>query len=498
MNMEGLKSSHEDSKGREYHLRTDDMTGMRSKELLYLPEGIEYLREKFGEEMSVTFGDVAGMGVGNEMLRRAGEDVSAARKNVDDCFALLGSVAEEVFGEDARGRPFEIVRAGGDEIIFITQKNDPKLEEFFRRYGQEKERFLTEERIGREAFDAAKIETNVKAQMKIITKDPEYLALAAQGDIPAMDEWIHRQIGDTSVAEKRTGDLLLGLARERLASVGEEEWIEPLDLYRSPAKEVALNKDTETVLEDLMCAIAKADADIAWIKNHPGEKISDNIAYDEEAIRNTADTYLKQAKGVEKVVRLMQEKEAELASARERGDDMSEERLKKEIIRLETVDPGTGAIRLDKSASKKLTDLFELQSGASRVEIARMDVPYFGVYNNHYDYATADAMMKRLTSVYRRFTGGAIVRDGGSLFALCVLGEGGFPAALEDELNAVLLPYTEPEDSQKKTAMENEAIVKKAIMRQTDVFGKVKLGVPVQVSDISRETTLADALRHVL
>lgn len=485
-------------KGREYHLRLDDMTGMRNKELLYLPEGIEYLRKKFGDEISVTFGDMAGMGVGNEMFRRPGEDVSVARKNVDGCFALLGSLAQEVFGEDADDRPFEVIRAGGDEIIFITQKNDAKLDELFLLYRQEKERFLAEERIGREAFLAAKFETNIKAEMKIITKDPEYLALAVRGDISAVNEWIHRQLGDTSVAEKRTGELLVSLARERLALVDEEEWIEPLDVYRSPAKEVALNTDNEAVLKNLMLAIAKADADIAWIKNHPGEKISDNVAYDEGAIENTADTYLKQAKSVEKVVRLMQEKEAELAAARERGDELSGERLKKEIIRLETVDAGTGAIRLDKSANKKLTDLIELQSGVSTVGVARMDVPYFGVYNNHYDYATADAMMKRLTSVYRRFTGGVIVRDGGSLFALSLGGKGGFPAALEDELNAVLLPYAEPEDSQKKIAMENEAVVKKAIMRQTDTFGKVKLGVFVQVADISRETTLADTLRHVL
>lgn len=497
--MERPHISQDSPKGREYHLRVDGMTGMRNKELLYLPEGIEYLQRKFGSEIGMVFGDVAGMGVGNDMLRRPGEDVSAARRNVDDCFALLGSLASKIFGDDMRERPFEVVRAGGDEIIFLAKKGDLRLAELLKRYNEEKERFLTDERIGRDAYEAAKLETNIKAQMKLATKDPEFLELAQKGDMKELDAWLRRQLGGEATPEKRTGDLLKNLARLRLGSVPKEAWLEPLDLYHSPAKAIPLGGSPDRVLDDMMLGIAVADADIAWAKGHPGARIPNDLPHNASEIRGTADKYLTQAKGVERTVRLMQEKERELAAAREEGEYLAEERLKKEIIRLETVDPGTGAIRLDKSANKKLIDLVELPCAVSGVDVMRLDVPYFGVFNNHYDYATADEMMKRLASVYRSFTRAVIVRDGGSLFAIRTAGADGFPASdLEAESNAVLLQYANPEDKEKKTALENEAMVKKAVTRQTAVFGKIKLSGLVQVAGISKDTTLADTLSHVL
>lgn len=486
-------------KGRKYHLRLDDMTGMRNKELLYLPEGIEYLRRKFGAEMDMVFGDIAGMGVGNDMLRRPGEDAALARKNVDGCFALLGAVADDVFGSDKTARPLEIIRAGGDEIIFLVKKDDSRLGVFFERYRTEKEKFLAQEKIGWEAFGAAKLETNIKAQMKLITKEPEYLKIIQEGDTKAIDAWLRVQLGGEAAAEKRKGDLLKSLARKRLDSVPKDAWLDPLDLYHSPAKAISLGGGHDRVLEEMMAGIARADADIAWAKGHPGVQIPDNLAHNESEIRSTADKYFAQAKGVERTVRLMQKKEQELALVRDRGEHLEEERLKKEIIRLETIDPGTGAIRLDKSANKKLADLVELPVNVSGIEVMRLDVPYFGVFNNHYDYATADEMMKRLVLVYRRFTRGVIVRNGGNLFALCAAGGIDVDAAvLEAELNAILSTYARPADREKKTAMENEAIVKKAITRQTDSFGKVKLSSPVSVADISQDATLADVLRRML
>ena len=116
------------------------MTGMRKKELLFLPEGIAYLKEKFGDEMQISLGDIAGMGVGNDMLRRPGEPTASAKKNVDDCFILLNSVALEIYGNDIDHRLFEIVRVGGDEIIFITKKWDDRLGLLFRRFNEEKEK----------------------------------------------------------------------------------------------------------------------------------------------------------------------------------------------------------------------------------------------------------------------------------------------------------------------------------------------------------------------
>ncbi|MCX6736358.1 MAG: hypothetical protein NTZ13_04710 [Candidatus Parcubacteria bacterium] len=489
---------NEQPKGREYHLRLDDMTGMRNKELLYLPEGIAYLHEKFGDEMEMTLGDMAGMGVGNEMLRRPDEDTTSARKNVDDCFGLLNATAGEIFGNDIRERPFEIVRAGGDEIIFITRKGDARLESFFERFNQKKEKFLVEERIGREAYDAAKLETNVKAQMKLITKNPEYLEMERKGDLNAVDAWLHRQLGDAGVSEKRTGDLLKKVARKRLNALPEKDWLLPLDFYRSPAKEIRLHENTDQSLSGVMYGIAEADADIAWAKGHPGVKISENIAHDNAEIQKTADKYLEQAKGVEKNVRLMQAKERELSFAREQREELLEERLKKEIIRLETVDPGTGAIRLDKSGDKYLSDLVEMTEDVSKIEIIRLDVPYFGVFNNHYDYATADEMMKKLAIIYRHFMNGVIIRDGGNLFAVREEGENmNETNALKNALDAIISEYANPTDSQKKTAMENEAMIKKAITRQEDPFGQVKLFPTVKMA-VSEKTKLSDVIRRIL
>ncbi len=275
---ETAPEKNERAKGREYHLRLDDMTGMRNKELLYLPEGIEHLRKKFGDEMDLVLGDIAGMGVGNEMLRRSDEPVSSARKNVDDCFGLINATAGEIFGTDTSERPFEIARVGGDEIIFLTKKGDPRLADFFEKFSRAKEKFLTEERIGQEAYNAAKLETNIKAQMKLITKDPEYLELEKRGDLQAVDAWLHEQLGNADVPEKRTGDLLKKVARERLNSISKEDWLEPLDFYHSPVKEINLEGDAEEILSGVMFGIAEADADIAWAKGHPGVKMPENIS----------------------------------------------------------------------------------------------------------------------------------------------------------------------------------------------------------------------------
>jgi hypothetical protein len=67
-----------------------------------------------------------------------------------------------------------------------------------------------------------------------------------------------------------------------------------------------------------------------------------------------------------------------------------------------------------------------------------------------------------------------------------------------EEADGILSEYTEPEDEKKKTAMKNEAMIKRAITRRNDVFGKVKLFRPVPVADVSESLTLADVVRRVL
>jgi len=390
---EQMKTQEHVPQGREHHLRLDDMTGMRKKELLFLPEGIAYLKEKFGDEMLISLGDIAGMGVGNEMLRRPGEPVATARKNVDDCFTLLTSVAGEIYGNDINLRPLEIARVGGDEIIFATKKGDDRLGSVFERFNEEKEKLLVE-RIGRESYEAAKLETNIKAQMKLITKEPRYLELVEKGDIKGVDVWLHEQLGSVAASEQRTGELLKSLARLKMDSIPKEEWLVPLDFYRSSEKNIALQNDPIQIRQSLMTGVAAADADVSWMKGHPGLQIPAGTRHDENAIGRTAEKYLEQAMNLEKNVRSIQEKERKLSSLRGHQEYLEEERLKKEIVRLETIDPGTGAIRLDKSESKRLIDLVELTADASGVEVTRLDIPYFGVYNNHHDYATADEMMK--------------------------------------------------------------------------------------------------------
>ena len=483
-------------KGREYHLRLDNMTGMRKKELLYLPEGAQYLRDKFGDSVDVVLGDMAGMGIGNTMLHSPNENPSESRKNVDECFHLLTRVAGRIFGENIEERPFEIVRVGGDEIIFMTKKDDNRLDELFREYNAEKERMLIDDKIGREAYEDAMLETNIKAEMKIITKEPEYLELIQKGEVDKLMAWLRLQL-NSSGNEKRSANLLRALALKKLKLIPVEKWIAPLDFYRSSPKNILLTENFEEDVSNLMDGLAVADADISWIKAHPGATLPEKPFYDSEAISSTASKYLDQARGVEGNIRLIQEKEGQLFSARKDGEKLSVETLKKEIIRLETIDPGTGAIRFDASAEKRIIDLVETTNN-NGLQVFRVDIPYFGTYNNNYDYATADEMMKLMTEEFRRSTAGVVVRDGGNLFSLREIGQDEPDlSGIENRLNRILSPYSNPEDLNRKIAIENEVMVKRAISRQTDTFGKVKMFSPKDSSVITKKTKLADVLHEI-
>ena len=509
------------------HLRLDSMTmrkhpdgsvtGMRQKELLFLPEGIASLREKFGDSMEMLFGDVTGMGVGNDMLRRPGEGADVARNRVDHCFTIMNEVADKIFGTDMTNRPFEIVRMGGDEIMFLSKKGDARLDDFFNLYNQRKKEYLMKE-IGEDVYEKARTETNVKGQMKLITKDPTYEKLAAEGNTKGIRAFLFEELGKHGVdfrtlrqdsdgrptPETRMGPLLRVLSEKRyevLQRNPDYVPLEPLDFYRPPqTSTIGLQRLNHNVRIDLMEAIAKADSDIAWLKGHPGEKFPSPREYDDAKIKENAEKYLDQAENTEATIRSIQEKEIALAEARERGDRVSIETLTKEIIRLETIDPGSGAIRLDRARDRKISDFMEGPT-PKEIVVTRMDIPYFGVFNNHLSYAQADEFMTRINKIYTERTGGTIVRDGGNLVCLSRPEDPSFDIeSVQREINQAIADFMDqPGVQQVRAKMDNEVTVKQAISHTNDEFGKVKF-YPTQNISLSQtgDTKLWDIVNPVL
>ena len=294
-------------------------------------------------------------------------------------------VADEIFGTDMAKRPFEIIRVGGDEIMFLTKKGDSRMNEFFQRYNQKKKEFLIKE-IGLEGYNKAKFETNIKGQMKLVTKEDGYAKAAEKGDVKSINAYLRSELETAAENEHRTGDLLRMLAEKRYQKLTKDPNyvpLEPLDFYRAPSKVVDLNRTSHFVRIGLMEDVAKADKDIAWLKAHPGKKRPPK-EYEMGKIRETAGKYLDEAEDVEGTIRKIQGKEQELIGAEKIGDLATVEEIKSKIIRLETQDPGSGAIRLDKARDHKLNRFIELPKGATHVEVTRVDVPYFGIFNNHF------------------------------------------------------------------------------------------------------------------
>lgn len=488
----------EASNGREYHMRLDSMTGMRQKEVLFLSEGIEYLGNKFGESTTLYLGDVAGMGIGNEMLHRPNEDELAAHDNVDICFTLMNEVANDVFGEDLTNRPFEIIRMGGDEIVYLLQKGDPRFDDFMAQYTQAREKFLIEEAVGEEVYENTKHEMNIKAQMKLLTKEPDFELAASTGNIADINEWLHTQLENEFPDENRTSDLMRLAAEKRLLLIPEEDRLSPLDMYISRGEEIQLTGDTQEIKEDMMFGIAQADADIAWAKGHPGVSIDGIEEPHTNEVQEVADKYLEQSNEIEATIALIKEKERHLIESREDGDELEIARLTHEIIRLETNDPGTGAIRFDRAQERPLSDLIEMGESNSTLQMHRLDVPYFGVFNNHYDYASADEMMRKIGDTYRKHTGGVLIRDGGN-FVSVVSGETEplDKETLYSEVTTIIEEYAHPDNINKRQAMENEVAVKQAITRSWDTFGTVKLYETTKV-EVTKDTVMGDVVGAVL
>ena len=489
----------------DFHMELDNMTGMRQKQLLYTPEGIKFLQQRFGEEVSMTFSDVTGMGIGNKYLKGPSETLAEARNTVDTSFKLMKEVADEVFGN----KPFEIVRFGGDEIVFLTRKGDKTLmAEFFKRFNARKKEFLIE-KIGKKAYETAKRETNIKAQQKLITKDKGYQEAYKQGR-EALRQWFKDQLENypdhqTELDDMPTQDMFRALAEQRLPD--EAQWLEPLDFYRAPARDIPLVGHTpEEARAGLMDDVAKADNDIAWQKAHPGQQIPEGRTYSEE-VAKTGTKYLEEAEETSRFSKKIKDLQDQLKVAENLGNKEDVARLQKEIIRIRTRDPGTGAIRLDKAREYQINELIRIPDGTTELHITRMDLPYFGVFNNHYDYATADTMMRELSQTLTEAFGTkcAIIRDGGNLLVATPHAPKGIDrAALKEALDLQVEKYASPPNSKgvrttidRRSAMRQEVEVKQATTGTTDTFGRVKLyeSQPVSINDT---TTLWEATNPVL
>ena len=497
--------------GREYHTRIDEstghrkkesITGMRKKELIYLPEGIDYLREKFGGEVSMTFGDVTGMGVGNSFLKKEWETAAAGNLTVDGYFNLMTDVSERLFKK--QGIPFEIVRVGGDEIMFLTKpgkEGQQQLDAFFKEYNAQKQYELIGS-LGGDGYLKAKHETNLKSQMKLITKEPWFDAAFKKGQIQGEGQSpeaaqitiekllmaeLRNQIGGEIPGPSSVDELLKRLAAKNLSALPESAHLEPLDFYRAPARSINLEGNTDLARASFMRSLSEADSDVAWLKGHPGQSIPPERAVNESALRETTVQYLDQAEGVEQNIRDIQGKEIKLQEAREQLSDPSlpkskQEALRKEIddlkefIRLaEALDPGSGALRLDSIKDKKIVDY--LNQTKPPLESVRIDIPYFGVYNNHYDYATADKIMLQIQQEFSAIYGGPVIRDGGNLVCIRsqndpVLNE----SAGQARINKILSEYAQ--NPEKKAAMQSEVLVKRIVSGNSEPFGEASFFKP--------------------
>ncbi len=544
------------------HLRNDTMTGMRRKDLLMTPEGMGHFKKTFGSKMEMTFGDVTGMGVGNDKLipkqfleplenaqselKSAQEAFQAlpkwklfkrnaakkkvleakgeldsikskaaaeARNNVDATFILMKKVADEVF---PKGKvPFEISRFGGDEIVFFTKpENQKELDQFFKLFNEKKKKAFIEgtyngkplkevginiQPIGRKQYEAAKRATNEKGQMKLITQEEGYKTAANTGDTKDLEKYLTQQLkkefdyvplGPNGKPERRIGTLLDEMAKRRYKKLAETpgyKSLEPLDFYRAKAKtiDLASDKSNEAIRDSLMHKISRADAMIAWTKANPGEKLPKPFPYKEADVKKAGDKYIKQAKELEKNNQEINKMEAELLEAYERlnnGDKSALNQitnLKRQLAIKNTLDPGSQATRLDKAREMKLKDILLVKG--KNIEVRKMDIPYFGVINNHTSYADGDDIMTALNRAFQEASGGHIVRDGGSFFSITpspadkAFDEKKFRAFGDNLLKEYV------ENPKVRQAMLNEVTVKQAVTGKRDKFGVIKVDKPQNV-----------------
>lgn len=477
-----------------YHLETDGLSGMKQKQALYTLEGMDELKAKFGPDVELTFADVTGMGIGNKYL---GKEAATARNNVDASFKLMKEVADNVF----KDKPFEIIRFGGDEIVFLTKKADQALmKRFFKEFNEVKRRYLTD-KIGEGTYEKAKLETNIKAQQKLITKDPGYQEAFKHGP-EALNEWFKTELSKTGGFRsdpKETSEMFRELAEKRLPK--KEAWLEPLDFYRTDQKRINLSKGNEEIRKDLMENIAKADSDIAWQKAHPGKAIPKNREYGKDVVE-AADNYLKEAKDVTQFGDKLKGLKNELAIAKETRDFARVAELERQIITVKTRDPGTGTTRLDKARDYQVDEIMPISENNTQLHLLRMDVPYFGVYNNHHGYVAADQMMKSLASTLSDHFNGKVnlVRDGGNLIAISKKPiDPSKLSQLNDKLNEIIEPLANPggDSIDRRSAMRREVGVKQATTGSKEEFGKVKLHSP-HTSKVEKGQKLWDLVNPIL
>ena len=344
----------------DYHTDVDQLSGMRKKQMLYTKEGMAHLAEKFGDDANMVFGDVTGMGIGNQYLHGPGGGPAEAMATVDEMFKLMKEVADDIF----KGKPIEVVRFGGDEIVFMTKKGDAGLmDDFFKEFNKRKADYL-KEKIGGPAYEKAKYETNVKGQQKLIDKDPEYHQ-ALDGGEEGLRAYFTKHLGADTV--KASGDdfaaMNRALAEKRLAAIPEGKRLEPLDFYRAPEKTIGLKGPDAH--NKFMRQLAEADADIAWAKGHPGQKPPKNRSYGDDVAKAHQD-YLAEAAGIETNAVKIKELQGQLKVAEQLGHKAEAIKLQRQITVLRTKDPGTGAIRLDNGKNVAVEDLMPIPEGNQR------------------------------------------------------------------------------------------------------------------------------------
>lgn len=544
--------------GREHHLRTDSQSHMRLKEMIYLDEGLDHLRKKFGNKAGMKFMDVTGMGVGNKYLYNPenytptqianGEHNLEALKTVDESFKIQTKVFKEIFGDEG-----EIMRFGGDEIAIFFPPGDSRVQLFVDTVNARKKAWLID-KIGKAQYEKAKNATNKAAISKYIMNNPDYKRLERasleQNKPEILNDWLRGELsklGITTRSKQNRPNDLLELLAEKLVPTAENapkmkgtqweslitswRWLEPLDFYQSAEKQISLTGKNEEVRKNLLEQIALGDKDVGWTKKNPGKKVPEGLEHNKKDTNEALKGYLMEAEGVQKNIIEVRELEKKLNKSKEELDNIEKlmkkeklsgkvsektmrtfEKKEKEVTKLKmniarklAQDPGSGALRFDRCNSHKLSDIIPVADGKPHLEIRKVDIPFFGVLNNHYDYAKADEVMRRLRIELQSTLGDTVdlVRHGGSFYVIRRTDAPQAPEAFEIEtktikesLESILKEYTHPKgDPEKIAAMGIDVKAKRMKSGSRFEFGEVDVSTQTNfIENIDKSATFGNLL----
>lgn len=469
-------------KRRSYHLREEPRTKMRKKEILFLPEWIEYLKAKFWNHADVLFVDVKWMGASNEILWKDA---------VDHCFRLMSDAIDETYWtspnldkwERAKAleeRPVEVIRFWWDEIVFIVRAWDTKIQRFIELYERKKTEYLKS--LWEIEYVRVKHETNIKTQMKQMTTENWWVSASELGDKFAVKnailEWLNQLLSwyHRDPSRKRLDDLMRALASKRVEECLPSELVEPLSFYVSNMN--CVDFDGIKARNNMLTAIALCDSEIS---NNKKSKNSDRKAgHDESKISMATDNYLLQALQLELTTLKKERLDLEMFKALRAGSNEADiQAINSKLIKLEAEDPWTWALRYEEIERKMLLDYINIPEWTTGFEVVKVDVSFFGVFNNHYDYATSDMMMKRVYSVLDNYLHDLwlIIREWWCFYVMKAV-NWAWELNLQNaqaELNSIVREYANHKDPKVKRAMESEVMVKSATGRNQGVFGSVEL-----------------------